>query len=304
MSDLPLPTGTDLAERLAELTVPYDAIAAALSVADRLDTDRREFLRAAASRVRDGMGAGLEDFDLPLPPAGTEFGRLGYLICYAALLPSIRDLHRRFGVPDRIGRATLADLGRQAYVFGKRYGTPGFDKQNWLTLHFTGRLYQLGRLQFERFSAGADVAASAGAAGLSVQQGDPVLFVHIPRFLGGLTPAACDASIRAARDFFAAHFPDERHPIAVCASWLLDPQLTGYLDERSNIVAFQRRFTLAGPPRVDDVSALEFTFDEPDRPLDELPRTSRLERAIADVLAAGGHWHSATGWFRWQHPGS
>jgi hypothetical protein len=294
----PIPVGTALAETLAGLTVPYDTIAAALPVAAALDGDQREFLRVGAATVLRRLGAA-DDFALPRPAAGTAFGRLGYLLMYASLEPAVRELHHALGVPDDVGRATLADLGRHSFVFGKRYREPGFDKEQWLTLHFTGRLYQLGRLQFESFPATPEIAASARTAGIEIAAGDPVLNVHIPRFLGPLSTADCDASIAAAHDFFARHFPSLRHRVATCFSWLLDPQLTTHLGERSNIVAFQRRFTLAGQPQVDDTSALEFTFDEPDRPLGELPRSSRLERSIADVLAAGGHWHSAAGWFRW-----
>jgi hypothetical protein len=293
-----IPTGTPLAELLAELTVPYDTIAAALPLAARLDENQRAFLRVVAAAVLRGIEGPLDD-PLPRPATGTDFGRLGYLLMYASLVPSIRGLHRDLGVSDAVSRATLADLGRHAFVYGKRCRTPGFDKQRWMTLHFTGRLYQLGRLQFERTSAGARTAAAARAAGLSVNPGDPVLSVHIPRFLGPLSVADCDASIAGAREFFAAHFPQEQCRIAICASWLLDPQLAQHLGEHSNIVAFQRRFSLAGPPEVDDISPLEFTFEQPDLPLNELPRSSRLERSIVRVLAGGGHWHSGTGWFRW-----
>lgn len=293
-----IPTGTALADLLAELTVPYDAIAATLALAAGLDEDQRSFLGVTAAAVQREIG-GDTDFPLPAPAPGSDFGRLGYLLMFASLAPSIREHHRRLGIPDDISRATLADLGRHTYVYGKRYGTPGFDKQLWMTLHFTGRLYQLGRLQFESYPASAELAASARAAGIGVAEGDPVLSVHIPRFLGPLSVASCEAAFGAAHEFFAAHFPAVHHRVAICGSWLLDPQLADQLGERSNIVAFQRRFTLAGPPKIDDVSALEFTFDEPDRPLTQLPQTSRLERSIVDVLAGGGHWHSGTGWFRW-----
>lgn len=302
MSDLHLPLGTELAELLAELTVPYDAIAGALPVAARLEGQHRDSLQAGAATVQRAMGTGLAGIRLPPLPAGSPFGRLGYLLMYAALVPSIRELHRGLGVPEAVGRATLADLGRHTFVYGSRHRTPGFDKQNWMTLHFTGRLIQLGRLQFERVRSGAQVAASARSAGVPITAGDPVLSVHIPRFLGPLSVADCDASIAAAVDFFAVHFPDESYPIAICDSWLLDPQLAQHLDEHSNIVAFQRRFTPAGPPQVDDLSPLEFTFEDPDRPLAELPQSSRLERSIVGVLAGGGHWHSGTGWFRWSSP--
>ena len=136
------------------------------------------------------------------------------------------------------------------------------------------------------------------AAGLPYGPGDPALAVHIPEFYGPLTPPACDASFRCAREFFARHFPEERYDVATCHSWLLDDQLAEYLPEDANIIHFQRRFRAAYHPDDNDQDILVSVFGRSDSPLDELPRRTTLERAIVDHLQAGRHWHGGAGWLR------
>ena len=137
------------------------------------------------------------------------------------------------------------------------------------------------------------------AAGLdgSFRRGDPALGVHIPGG-GGLTPEACDASFAQARLFYERHFSREQYRIAECGSWLLDEQLAEYLPADSNIVRFQRRFTLvAGESWPADDEIVAFVFGRP-RPasLDSLPRRTTLERAIVQHLREGRHWYSRLGW--------
>jgi len=169
---LPVPQGTDLAERLAELTVPYDAIAEIVAIATRLGEDHLEFIRVCAAAVLRAMG-GREVVRFPAPAPPSDLGRFGFVLMYAGLVPVIRDFHAQIGAPDSVSRATLADLGRNMHVYRRRYGTSGFDKQEWLALHFTGRLYQLGRLQFERTAVDRRTASAVSAAGVQTAPGDP-----------------------------------------------------------------------------------------------------------------------------------
>jgi GNAT-like C-terminal domain len=123
--------------------------------------------------------------------------------------------------------------------------------------------------------------------------------VHIPDFSGPLTPAACGAAVARAREFFPRHFPEEPCRVAVCGSWLLDPQLAGYLPEGSNIVRFQRRFRLlpAQGQEPDDATVVGYVFGDPELAPEGLPGRTTLERAIGGHLRAGGHWYVRGGWF-------
>lgn len=288
-----LPAPDVLALRLVELGVPHADVEPTLRHAAGIDGPRARHL-ARCALVLNGMAGGTDG--LPEYPPGPAAG-LDFVVLFAALLPRLRRLEALRRVDPLITAATVADLGRHLTVHRERHGRSGFDEQQWFGLHVTGQLHQLGRLQFQRLTAGT-AAAEVCAAGGEVAPDDVVLSVHIPRFLGPMSPAACDASIAQAHSFFARHFPADRITAAVCWSWLLDPQL-GELLPHTNIAALQRRFTPMGGRRVDDRAPLDFGFVRPDLPLDEQPRSTSLERTVLDVLQSGGHWHIGAGWFAW-----
>ncbi|MGW0915021.1 acyltransferase domain-containing protein [Streptomyces sp. NPDC002784] len=290
-----LPDADDLPEILIDLAVPHEDIGVLVRVRRRVtdDPELRRFLEASVEElVRDlgtiGARAELPELDWPAGPLQRCFP----VYVFVAALPHTRAYHRERGVPAEVTRRTLADLGRNMAVHRRRYGRAGLQAPRWLTHHFRGELYQLGRLQFERSRTGR---ALAGAGP------DPdalCLNLHIPDFHGPLTPVACDRSLALAREFFARHFPEERYPAAQCHSWLLDPQLKRYLPADSNIVRFQERFRIVRDDGEEaDTEPVQFVFGDPDLPVEGLPRRTAVERAVGDHLRAGGHWYIGHGWF-------
>lgn len=188
---------------------------------------------------------------------------------FLARIPEARALHAARGLTDEESWETLRDLPRHARLDRLLYGSPGLRKDWWLELAFSGRLLQLGRLQFE--PRGGLVA------------------IHVPEEGGPLAPGAVDASLARARELF----PDAAE--ARCTSWLLDPQLREYLPPESNIVRFQRRFEATGDTGLEDARVLEFVFHTLDPDLERLPRDTTLRRAIVDHLRSGGHWYAVAG---------
>ncbi|WP_425535561.1 acyltransferase domain-containing protein [Streptomyces aureus] len=296
-----LPDTDELPDVLLDLAVPHEHINELVALRARLAADPGAMAllaRCVTRFVRDmgDMGKGWE------PPVFPEtaglLGRCFHLYVFIAALPHIRAHHRERGVPEEVSRRTLADLGRHVAVHHRRAGGPGLLFPWWIALHFHGELFQLGRLQFQRAPLGRRTAAAIGAAGLDARPGTPCLSLHITDFRGPLSPEACDRSLGLAREFFARHYPEERHEIAVCDSWLLDPQLRHRLPADSNIVRFQDRFHPVHEERTpDDTLPIGFVFGDPDLPLDELPRRNSVERAVVDQLRDGGHWYGGRGWF-------
>jgi hypothetical protein len=190
---------------------------------------------------------------------------------FLARIPAARRLHAARGLTDEESWRTLRDLPRHARLDRLLHGTPGLRKEWWVELAFSGRIFELGRLQLE--------------------PRDEYLAIHIPEEGGPLTPAAVDASLARARELF----PD--HVEARCASWLLDPQLADLLPSGSNIVAFQRRFAPVGETRLGDAEVLEFVFHTLDPDLERLPRATTLQRAVSEHLRGGGHLYTTTGTF-------
>jgi hypothetical protein len=197
-----------------------------------------------------------------------------YVYAYLALVDVVTGYHRDRGIAEAVSRATLADLGRNLAIDRRMHREGWPVMQSWLTLHVRGGIYELGRLQYQR--------------------GGTALGLHIPES-GPMTPEAVTSSLDEAREFFPRHFPDERYEAVSCGSWLLDPQLLEYLPVCSNIARFQQRFELVPyeePEGLDaDVEVLRFVFRTLTTPLDQLPRRTVLQCAVADHLKAGRHWH-------------
>jgi hypothetical protein len=228
----------------------------------------------------------------PLPASLGAIGRLFYIYVFLATVPAIRQWHQGRGISDAVSWATLADFGEHIALHRRIFGSSGLDSTNWMTLHFRGTLFSLGRLQFGRWQF-----PSYGP-----RPGTLALDVHIPESGGPLEPTACADSFARAREFFACHFPDEPYTLARCDSWLLDPQLAEYLPATSNIIRFQRLFNLVPPDGAGneqhDQEVIRFVFSRvpPLPPLDDLPQRTTLERAVVQHLRAGRHWQLREGW--------
>jgi GNAT-like C-terminal domain/N-acyltransferase N-terminal domain len=275
-------------ERLAIALDDQQEILAAWPTPDTEPEIWRSLERAYQTLVED-LG-GIAPLDLPVPSAdSTPMGRYFFVYVYLAALADVRRFHRERRIPDTISWATLADLGRNLVRDRLLLGDGGLRTSGWLTLHFRGSLYQLGRLQFNRITVRAAHVADA------FREGAPALGVHIPES-GPLTPEACDDSFAQARQFFARHFPETPTRLAICTSWLLDPQLADYLAPDSNVIRFQRRFSLVGEGYDGDADVLRFVFHRIAPNIDDLPQRTTLERAIVTHLRAGKHWLDRTGW--------
>lgn len=252
-----------------------------------LDRCRRELV--------DGMGVIGGEWDWPHVKSSTDkLGRFFYVYVFLATLPDVRHYHLRRKIPDYVSWATLADLGARMQFYERAHDRAGFDEQFWLTLHFRGIIYRLGRLQFNRGILGPEVARDETLASKGFASESPALGTHIPEW-GPLLSHLCDESLRKAAPFFGRHFPQEPYRLATCASWLLDDQLAEYLPATSNILQFQRRFHLTAEWREQDEETINFVFGKV-MPPEELPRDTTLHRAIAEHILSGRHWRLRTGW--------
>lgn len=303
-----LPPIDDVPHILLDLAVPQEDINPLIAMMPT--TERAAGITWLAERcawllVRD-MGSLEERVRFPdLPESFGAIRSYFWVYVYLAALPHVQVYCRERDIPETTIRHTLMDLGRKMALHRRRHGAGGFDLQGWLTLHFRGAIFDLGRLQFQRARLGTRGGEAIAASGLPYGPGDYTLSVHIPNSMGPMSPSACDTAFERARAFFTKHFPEERYCTAVCHSWLLDGQLAEYLPETSNIIQFQRRFTITYTPDPNDLSVLQFVFDrvpvtDGDILLDELPQTTYLERAMVSHLRSGRHWHGGMGWLELQ----
>ena len=299
--EVSLPGAEELPAVLLDLAIPHEDINELVGLRARMTGDSEVWwlLERVVQSFATHIGTSGHWPRVPtLPQSWGAAGRWFYVYVYLGLLPHTAEYHRRRGIPEEVSRHTLADIGRNVAVYRRRHGVGGMHAAWWPLLHLRGELYQLGRLQFQRSTLGQRTGASVAQAGLPFGTGSPTLGLHIPDYYGPLSPQACEQSLELAREFFPRYFPQEPYAIAMCHSWLLDPQLREYLPRDSNIVRFQDRFTLSYvSPEKADQDVIGFVFGETGRPLDQLPQRSTLERAIVGHLRSGGHWHLGHGWF-------
>ena len=214
------------------------------------------------------------------------------LAAFLETLPDIRRYHQERGISDEVSWATLADLGQQLKVHRRTNGDFGLETHWWMTIHWTGMIYALGRLQFLLHQVPASHPVP------ETEPGEWVIGVHIPES-GPLTPQAVDDSFDQAREFFPRHFPEYPVKTATLGSWLIDPYLLDNLPPESNMVRFGRRFTPYGTPQDSQDSPVFFTFRSHDlTDLDKFPQDTTLQRLVIDRIRSGGTWQSAYGYLK------
>jgi GNAT domain-containint protein/N-acyltransferase family protein len=297
--------------------VPPDALdLAAITAEDRSDVvaalpnsqtppEWLWLLERAFHAVRTDVGNPEGTRPMPTLPVVGAQSRCFWIAVFLCALDDIRRWHQSHGVSDEISCDTLADLGRHVRLYRQRNGATGLDTHWWISLHFRGALFAIGRLQYQPYHLQTGPAgplfwydeAAAASLGRGFLRGDPALGLHIPE-AGPLTPAACADSFARARSFFHARFPEFAEAIATCTSWLLDDQLQRYLDPESNMLAFQRRFELVPGWRESDSSAFHFVFGSTADRIDQLEPRTTLEHAIVQHVKNGMHWGMRTGWLR------
>ena len=229
------------------------------------------------------------------------------LVAILALLVStstVRAWHDARGLTREQSWEVLADLGQQMRVHRAGTGRLGLHQLNWMSMNWAGRLVHLGRLQFDLHRQSVALLAGTGSTPSADAPRRWVLGTHIPA-RGPLDPAEVDASFDAATAYFAEHYtelgagrgveePAFGHEF-VCDSWLLSDQLAEITGEGSNLARFAARWEMLERSRMDD-GALFFVFGRrPPVDLASLPRSSRLERGVAERLEDGRGWTGGLG---------
>lgn len=138
------------------------------------------------------------------------------------------DVNAARGISREITIATLRDTNIWLDGYYDQEGIRGMGEYCWLRRHFTGDLFQLGRLQFR-----LEWAAPF------IPEGKQVIETHIPRGRR-LIKEDCLESFAMAKEFFAKHFPDHQAKYFFCDSWLLSPDLEEILNPDANILQFSK----------------------------------------------------------------
>ena len=205
-------------------------------------------------------------------------------LCIRLAEDTLADFRSR-GIGDDIFYATLFDLTvccRVCQAASGIYGIGQNQYRRWMHMVLTGKLYRLGRLEFELAKSPMDIQLDRW----QLAKGAPCLHVHIPRYQP-LDEEACEASYDQARSFFARYFGISRCCF-LCHSWLLHPWLKEVLPEGSRILGFQNRFRLLEVTQ-DIPAAVSWIFPNcKDKDICEYPAETALQRAALAQIQSGG----------------
>ncbi|MFC7457199.1 acyltransferase domain-containing protein [Brachybacterium sp. GCM10030267] len=215
------------------------------------------------------------------------------ILAHLVSTSTVREWHAARGLTAQQSWLVLADLGQQMRIHRRSSGRLGLHQVGWTALNWAGRLFHLGRLQFDLHRIDEGTGRERWVVG-----------THIPAD-GPLDPDAVEDSFARATAFFTEHFGDldTARPADAprfghefrCESWLMNPVLVEELGAESNIGAFVSRWEIIDTaPGADGAAFFVFGVRPPYDPA-TLPRSTRLERAVAERLADGRGWDSGTG---------
>jgi len=297
-------TPADLHRALRFFAVPESDVpmVGAADAAVRRDSALAGWVTTTADTLREAVGTPSPPPALTSRPEGDP-EVVAYLpvLAFAEVLPATLVWSRERGIPGSVVAATMRDVGRMLTRNRRWFGHPGLDDElaAWLTRHLVGSIHEVGRLQVERGTLGPQTTQWLREHRAPVEADGPEgrgVLLHIPDG-APLTPQVVSQSVRAARSLLRRRVADEPLRTWVCISWMLDPQLAAYLPASSNLLAFQRRFRVGPAKGADgDLTMRKFVFGDTHSPVDALPQTSTLQRAVVQHWRAGGRWYVHPGW--------
>ncbi len=211
------------------------------------------------------------------------------LLSFLYFCEALKSKYAEKGIGAAILTDTLSDLVVWLDTWSELKGELYLGEISWLKRHLSMQLFKIGRLQFCMAGAEHDIPSA------NVKKGEPVIEVHIPE-AGALHRADCEASLAAAREFFAKFFPEYNYKCFTCHSWLLDASLKEILGEESNINKFREMFTLDFAEQSDAILKYVFRWNATRNQVLKMPCASSFAQKVKNRVRAGGVFYETVGW--------
>ena len=208
-------------------------------------------------------------------------------LVYCCMAYHLKDLYIQKEISLEIWKDTMKDARCKLMECHNVYGIWGSFVTHWIPRFFEMTCFGIGRLEFEVIPS--PISCS------ELSKGEKAINIHIPS-RGPLYEEEITDSFTKAKEFFRDQVPKG---IFVCHSWLLNPDLPLFLDTKSRILAFQRRFIIEeahDDPSFGDCWRIYNIYY--DKHPENLPRETALQRAYADWLAAGHQPKCGFGWLK------
>ena len=210
------------------------------------------------------------------------------LVAYLYFAEALKEKYEKKGISDDVLKDTLYDLVICTDGVYKNTQKVGITGVGWMKLHFSFKLFRLGRLQFCMDGASMDIAEKG------IAKGDPILDVHIPRG-DKLDIEDCYASFEIAEKFFAKHFPEYEYKWLTCHSWMLDETIRQFLKPTSNILKFQTLFEAVRPVEMDSILHFVFKSGANREELPNYEAKSDFAKKVKEYALSGGKFYNTLG---------
>lgn len=178
---------------------------------------------------------------------------------------------------------TLKDITLLTESCKNQYGYWGIDKIKWISHVIDLNVFRLGRLEFRLRSLDKDY----NVGDYFISKKGVVISVHIPSG-DKLDYEECVKSFKQAYNFF-----NGTAPIVYCRSWLIDNRITPFLNSNSNILKFQRLFTVV--EQEDNIFCEEFVFNGFSDDKSVYEENTSLQRELKRYLLNGGKLGTSKG---------
>jgi len=212
---------------------------------------------------------------------GDDSRGIKILTVYLHCLLYTYERYKEKGISEKIFIDTVKFIPRFMESHKQTNGVYAFTWAWWFPRQIAMREFRIGEFEYE----------------LTKEQGIPKIYLHIPS-----DAKLKQGDINEVRPFVEKFYPAYREADILCESWLLVPELRKLLPENSNIIRFQKQFSITKVEE-DSPAFLDWIYCSRDIPYECLPEKTTLQIQVKKHLLAGGKIGWAYGVFAPVHEG-
>lgn len=220
--------------------------------------------------ARDTWEAGVHELE---SYCGEDTYGMKILTVYLHCLIDTYSNYKNMGIPDKIFWDTMGFIPRFTTSHKHAYGVSAFRLAWWFPRQISMQLFRIGEYEYE----------------FVTEDGCNKISLHIP------SDANLDHGyIPQIYPFVHTYFPQYSDAMIICDSWLLAPALSEVLTDTSRILNFQKQFCIESIVE-DSPEVLNWVFQSPEIPYEQLPENTSLQRNLKRYLIDGRKIGTAKG---------
>lgn len=212
-----------------------------------------------------------------------------------------RSLYRKEKLMEDIYKDNMRDIAIWSDKYEREHGKKGFYREQfeWIDSILEMKVIKLGRLQFELL----DIEKQEDdVKNILKNIKDFILVnVHIRENDGKekeFNEEICDKSYNMAWQYYKDKGIKFSRIVFICDSWLINPNLTKLLSEKSNIIRFQKRYNIISVnPDEDKPQIIERVFGSYNMKSETFPENTTLQVKLKKAWEEGERFPMAKGYF-------